>query len=109
MGPPSVITGTFKCDHYHGGAGRTRFLVPGKSAAVGICSLFRQLLSPNYECAARLNISEQTVKNHVRKVGARDNLTAVRRCELAPLGGPGHLNPAMSFFFTADSCGYVPL
>jgi DNA-binding NarL/FixJ family response regulator len=40
----------------------------------------------NKEIAAQLNLSEQTVKNHVhnimRKVGANDRLSAVRRCEM---------------------------
>lgn len=40
----------------------------------------------NKEIASELNISEQTVKNHVhnimRKLGARDRLAAVRRCEV---------------------------
>ena len=39
----------------------------------------------NQEIAGRWNLSEQTVKNHVhnimRKVGARDRVAAVRRCE----------------------------
>jgi DNA-binding NarL/FixJ family response regulator len=43
----------------------------------------------NKEIAAELNISEQTVKNHVhnimRKVGATDRLAAVRRCEIERL------------------------
>jgi two-component system NarL family response regulator len=40
----------------------------------------------NKEIASQLNISEQTVKNHVHnimhKLGARDRLAAVRRCEI---------------------------
>ena len=40
----------------------------------------------NKEIASQLNISEQTVKNHVhnimQKLGARDRLSAVRRCEV---------------------------
>ena len=43
----------------------------------------------NKEIAAQLNLSEQTVKNHVhnimRKVGAPDRLAAVRRCEVEHL------------------------
>lgn len=39
----------------------------------------------NKEIAAQLNLSEQTVKNHVhrmlRKVGATDRLTIVERCQ----------------------------
>jgi len=45
----------------------------------------------NKEIAARLNLSEQTVKNHVhhilRKVGAPDRLAIVERVELEGLGG----------------------
>jgi DNA-binding NarL/FixJ family response regulator len=40
----------------------------------------------NKEIASQLNLSEQTVKNHVhnimRKLGATDRLAAVRRCEV---------------------------
>lgn len=40
----------------------------------------------NKEIASRLTLSEQTVKNHVRnimrKLGARDRVAAVRRCEI---------------------------
>ena len=47
--------------------------------------LLRQGLT-NKEIAAQLHLSEQTVKNHVhnimRKVGANDRLSAVRRCEM---------------------------
>jgi DNA-binding NarL/FixJ family response regulator len=47
--------------------------------------LLRERLT-NKEIAVRLNLSEQTVKNHVhhilRKVGAPDRLTVVERCEL---------------------------
>ena len=47
--------------------------------------LLRQGLT-NKEIAAQLSLSEQTVKNHVhnimRKVGADDRLSAVRRCEM---------------------------
>jgi len=43
----------------------------------------------NKEIAAQLNLSEQTVKNHVhnimRKLGAEDRLAAVRRCEVEQL------------------------
>jgi len=46
--------------------------------------LLRERLT-NKEIAARLNLSEQTVKNHVhhilRKVGAPNRLTIVERCE----------------------------
>lgn len=47
--------------------------------------LLRERLT-NKEIAARLNLSEQTVKNHVhhilRKVGATDRSSIVERCEL---------------------------
>ena len=47
--------------------------------------LLRQRLT-NKEIAARLNLSEQTVKNHVhsilRKVGAPNRSAIVERCEL---------------------------
>jgi len=50
--------------------------------------LLRQGLT-NKEIAAQLHLSEQTVKNHVhnimRKVGASDRLSAVRRCEIERL------------------------
>jgi len=50
-----------------------------------LVELLREQLT-NKEIAAQLNLSEQTVKNHVhnimRKVGARDRLGAVRRCEI---------------------------
>lgn len=51
--------------------------------------LLRERLT-NKEIAAQLNLSEQTVKNHVhnilRKVGASDRVTIVERCELKGLG-----------------------
>ena len=50
-----------------------------------LVSMLREHLT-NKEIAAQLNLSEQTVKNHVhnimRKVGANDRLSAVRRCEI---------------------------
>jgi DNA-binding NarL/FixJ family response regulator len=50
-----------------------------------LVQLLRERLT-NKEIAAQLNLSEQTVKNHVhnimRKVGANDRLSAVRRCEM---------------------------
>jgi DNA-binding NarL/FixJ family response regulator len=52
-------------------------------------ALLRERLT-NKEIAARLNLSEQTVKNHVhhilRKVGAPDRLAIVERSELEGLG-----------------------
>ena len=50
-----------------------------------LVGLLRERLT-NKEIAARLNLSEQTVKNHVhrilRKVGAPDRLAIVERCEV---------------------------
>lgn len=55
-----------------------------------LVALLRERLT-NKEMAARLNLSEQTVKNHVhrilRKVGAADRLAIVERCEWQNLGG----------------------
>jgi DNA-binding NarL/FixJ family response regulator len=52
--------------------------------------LLRERLT-NKEIAARLNLSEQTVKNHVhrilRKVGAPDRLAIVEQCDWENLGG----------------------
>lgn len=54
-----------------------------------LVELLRQRLT-NKEIAARLNLSEQTVKNHVhrmlRKVGAPDRLAIVERCESQAVG-----------------------
>lgn len=54
-----------------------------------LVELLRERLT-NKEIAAQLNLSEQTVKNHVhnilRKVGASDRVTIVERCELKGLG-----------------------
>lgn len=54
----------------------------------GLVTLLREGLT-NKEIAARLNLSEQTVKNHVhrmlRKVGAQDRLAIVERYELEGL------------------------
>lgn len=53
-----------------------------------LVELLRERLT-NKEIASRLNLSEQTVKNHVhnilRKVGAPDRLTVVKRCETEPV------------------------
>ena len=55
-----------------------------------LVALLRERLT-NKEIAARLNLSEQTVKNHVhrilRKVGAPDRLAIVERCEWESIGG----------------------
>ena len=58
-----------------------------------LVELLRERLT-NKEIAAQLNLSEQTVKNHVhnilRKVGASDRLTIVERCEVERLrSSPG--------------------
>lgn len=53
-----------------------------------LVELLRERLT-NKEIAAQLNLSEQTVKNHVhnilRKVGASDRVTIVERCEVERL------------------------
>jgi len=55
-----------------------------------LVALLRERLT-NKEIAARLNLSEQTVKNHVhrmlRKVGAPDRLAIVERYEWESVGG----------------------
>ncbi len=55
-----------------------------------LVALLRERLS-NKEIAARLHLSEQTVKNHVhrmlRKVGATDRLAIVERCDWESIGG----------------------
>jgi DNA-binding NarL/FixJ family response regulator len=55
-----------------------------------LVALLRERLT-NKEIAVRLNLSEQTVKNHVhrmlRKIGASDRLAIVEQCELESLGG----------------------
>ena len=62
-----------------------------------LVELLRERLT-NKEIAARLNLSEQTVKNHVhrmmRKVGAPDRLGIVERFESESLGGnlPGQVS-----------------
>jgi two-component system, NarL family, response regulator DegU len=52
-----------------------------------LVELLRERLT-NKEIAGRLNLSEQTVKNHVhnilRKVGVTDRLAIVKRCEMEP-------------------------
>jgi len=55
----------------------------------GLVSLLRDRLT-NKEIAVRLNLSEQTVKNHVhrmlRKIGAQDRMAIVERYELPDAG-----------------------
>jgi DNA-binding NarL/FixJ family response regulator len=68
-----------------------RRLIPAETSRVlsrreeELVGLLRERLT-NKEIAARLNLSEQTVKNHVhrilRKVGAPDRLAIVERCEI---------------------------
>lgn len=59
--------------------------------------LLRERLT-NKQIAARLNLSEQTVKNHVhhilRKVGAPDRLAIAERCDLEGLLQPRSLAPS---------------
>ena len=82
--PPSLSMALFHCVARH-------YKTPGDSRRVlsrrecELVALLRERLT-NKEIAARLNLSEQTVKNHVhhilRKVGAPDRLAVVERCEL---------------------------
>jgi two-component system response regulator DevR len=70
-------------------------LVPGPTSRAlsrreqGLVALLRERLT-NKEIAARLNLSEQTVKNHVhrilRKVGAPDRLAIINRYDWDRLG-----------------------
>ncbi len=73
-----------------------RRLIPGPTSSrllsrreQGLVALLRERLT-NKEIAARLNLSEQTVKNHVhrilRKVGAPDRLAIINRCDWDSLG-----------------------
>lgn len=65
---------------------------PGLGSELGLSRREQQLVEllrerlTNKEIATQLNLSEQTVKNHVhnilRKVGATDRLTLVERCEV---------------------------
>jgi DNA-binding NarL/FixJ family response regulator len=86
--PPSLSLALFHCVARH-------YKSPGVSSGVlsrrerELMALLRERLT-NKEIAARLNLSEQTVKNHVhhilRKVGAPDRLAIVERSELEGLG-----------------------
>jgi DNA-binding NarL/FixJ family response regulator len=83
--PPSLSVALFRC------AARSQMSLPGERLQrisdfsprqQQLAALIRLGLS-NKEVAARLNLSEQTVKNHVhrmlRKVGASDRLTMAER------------------------------
>jgi DNA-binding NarL/FixJ family response regulator len=73
-----------------------RRLLPAQTSRVlsrredELVALLRERLT-NKEIAARLNLSEQTVKNHVhrilRKIGAEDRLAIVEWCDWESLGG----------------------
>lgn len=81
--PPSLSMALFHCvaKHYKSPTGSSRVLSRRERE---LMPLLRERLT-NKEIAARLNLSEQTVKNHVhhimRKVGAPDRLAVVERCD----------------------------
>jgi DNA-binding NarL/FixJ family response regulator len=86
--PPSLSLALFHCvaRHYKSPEVSTRVLSRRERE---LMALLRERLT-NKEIAARLNLSEQTVKNHVhhilRKVGAPDRLAIVEQSELEGLG-----------------------
>jgi DNA-binding NarL/FixJ family response regulator len=81
--PPSLSMALFHCvaKHYKSPTGSSSVLSRRERE---LMPLLRERLT-NKEIAARLNLSEQTVKNHVhhimRKVGAPDRLAVVERCD----------------------------
>lgn len=85
--PPALSTALFRFASHQSNAAPVSW-----GAELGLSRREQQLVSllrehlTNKEIAAQLNLSEQTVKNHVhnimRKVGANDRLSAVRRCEI---------------------------
>jgi DNA-binding NarL/FixJ family response regulator len=81
--PPSLSLALFHCvaQHYKSSPEPSRVLSRRERELMG---LLRERLT-NKEIAARLNLSEQTVKNHVhhilRKVGATDRLAIVEQFE----------------------------
>jgi len=81
--PPSLSMALFHCaaKHCKSPTGSKRTLSRRERELV---PLLRERLT-NKEIAARLNLSEQTVKNHVhhilRKVGAPDRVAVVERCD----------------------------
>jgi DNA-binding NarL/FixJ family response regulator len=85
--PPCLSLALFRCVARHGSSS----LVPSLGAQLGLSRREQQLVEllrgrlTNKEIASQLNLSEQTVKNHVhnilRKVGASDRVTLVERCQ----------------------------
>lgn len=86
--PPSLSMALFRCvaKHYKFPSGSSSVLSRRERELV---PLLRERLT-NKEIASRLNLSEQTVKNHVhhilRKVGAPDRLAVVEWCDSEALG-----------------------
>jgi DNA-binding NarL/FixJ family response regulator len=87
--PPCLSMALFRCvaRHCKTPTGSTRLL---SRRELELMPLLRERLT-NKEIAARLNLSEQTVKNHVhhilRKVGAPDRLAIVERSHSGDLTG----------------------
>jgi DNA-binding NarL/FixJ family response regulator len=85
--PPSLSMALFRCvaRHYKSPEGVSRVL---SRRELELLDLLRDRLT-NKEIAARLNLSQQTVKNHVhhilRKVGAPDRISVVERSEMEGL------------------------
>jgi two-component system, NarL family, response regulator DegU len=86
--PPSLTVALFRTASRQGSAAFTSSL--GTELGLSrreqqLVELLRQRLT-NKEIASQLNLSEQTVKNHIhnilRKVGASDRSSAVERCEV---------------------------
>jgi len=86
--PPSLSMALFHCvaQHYKSRGESSRVLSRRERELV---TLLRERLT-NKEIAARLNLSEQTVKNHVhhilRKVGAPDRLAVIERYQVEGFG-----------------------
>jgi DNA-binding NarL/FixJ family response regulator len=86
--PPSLSSALFRCvaQHYKPRGESSRVL---SRRECELATLLRERLT-NKEIAARLNLSEQTVKNHVhhilRKVGAPDRLAIIERHQFQDLG-----------------------
>src|ERR1700691_4588645 len=85
--PPLLSMALFQVVRQHLFAGAASRVLSRREQQ--LVTLLRERLT-NKEIAARLNLSEQTVKNHVhrmlRKVGAQDRVAIVERCELEGLG-----------------------
>lgn len=93
--PPSLSMALFHCvaRHYKSRGESSRVL---SRRELELVPLLRERLT-NREIATKLNLSVQTVKNHVhhilRKVGAADRMAIVERVELAGLArGPAEGN-----------------